>query len=119
MTEEEGQQQETKVLEEIEEEDELEKVKAKNVLKIKALMKELDKIERGRDPNIRICPRCFSTRVRIDDTLGHMGITTGYPVCRCLDCGWKSNKWIYLDRTMSEEDRERFLNNLVEEEISK
>jgi hypothetical protein len=46
-----------------------------------------------------------------------MGIIQSYPVCFCEDCGWRSNKWIYLDRTLSKEEREKFLDHLIEGKI--
>ncbi|NHJ85889.1 MAG: hypothetical protein FK734_10535 [Asgard group archaeon] len=100
----------------IEEEDELEETKAKNVVKIQQLIKELDKLKQKGGPDIRICPRCFSLRVKVEDVLAKMGIRANYPVCICMDCGWRSRKWIYLDRTMSEKEREKFVSNLNKEE---
>jgi hypothetical protein len=103
----------------IEEEDELEKEIEENIVKIKLLVEELNKINHKGDPNIRICPRCFSLRIKVEDVLTGMGINSGYPICICLDCGWRSKKWIYLDRTLSDEDREKFVENLIEEKKEK
>lgn len=86
-----------------------------NIVKIDLLIKELDKIEHTGDPNIRICPRCFSVRIKVEDILTGMGINSGYPLCRCLDCGWRSKKWIYLDRTLTKEERENFYKEIVKE----
>jgi hypothetical protein len=109
-------EQETEVIqEEIEETTLIEE----NIEKIEALIDELNKIEEKGNPNIRICPRCFSTRVKIEDVLTSMGISSGYPICRCLDCGWRSKKWIYLDRTMSKEERENFFQEIIEEKSEK
>ena len=66
---------------------EQEEVIEENIAKIESLIEELDKIEHSGDPNIRICPRCFSVRVKMVDILSNMGINSGYPVCRCLYCG--------------------------------
>jgi len=96
------------------EKSEVEEAKVKNIQKLKELMEKLDEMEVRKDPNIRICPRCFSTRVKVEDMLSRMGIIRGYPVCRCLDCGWRSRTWIYLDRTLSKEERERFIREEIE-----
>ncbi|MHA1211660.1 MAG: hypothetical protein ACTSSH_04280 [Candidatus Heimdallarchaeota archaeon] len=112
----------TEVIEEeiVEEEtSELEKIKEKNVVKIKMLIEELDKIERKRDPNIRICPRCLSLRVKMEDVIARMGINASYPVYVCSDCGWRSKNWIYLDRTMSEDERESFFQGFLKEDSEK
>ncbi|MHA1243131.1 MAG: hypothetical protein ACTSP7_01040 [Candidatus Heimdallarchaeota archaeon] len=100
----------------VEEEEEIKTQKEKNVEKVELLIKELDKIGQKKGPDIRICPKCFSLRIKILDTLGLMGIQTGYPVYICQDCGWRSKVWLYLDRTMNEEEREHFLSHLIEED---
>ncbi|NHK30389.1 MAG: hypothetical protein FK730_03495 [Asgard group archaeon] len=94
---------------------EQEEIVEENIAKIESLIEELDKIEHSGDPNIRICPRCFSVRVKVVDILTSMGINSGYPVCRCLDCGWQSKKWIYLDLTLGKEERETFYKEILEE----
>jgi len=113
----------TKLIEEteevIEEETELEKEIAKNIEKIELLIQELNKLNQKGGPDIRICPRCYSLRVKVEDILTGMGIDSAYPVCRCLDCGWRSKKWIYLDRVLSDEERENFIDKLVEEKKEK
>ena len=113
----------TKLIEEteevVEEEVELEKEKEENIVKIELLIEELNKANQKGGPDIRICPRCYSLRVKIEDILTGMGINSGYPVCRCLDCGWRSKKWIYLDRTLTNEEREKFVKNLIEERKEK
>ncbi|HUT80618.1 MAG TPA: hypothetical protein VMZ29_05375 [Candidatus Bathyarchaeia archaeon] len=105
--------------EETEEISETEKIKLKNIAKIEILIKELDKIDRKKDPNIRICPRCFSLRIKMEDVIAKMGMGTGYPTCYCMDCGWRSKVWLYLDRTLSEEEREGFLKEIVKEKTKK
>lgn len=103
----------------VEEEAELEKEIEENIVKIGLLIEELNKINQKGGPDIRICPRCYSLRVKVEDILTGMGINSGYPVCICLDCGWRSKKWIYLDRTLTNEERETFIENLVEERKEK
>lgn len=100
------------------EEKEVEQTREENIQKIEQLLKELDKINQKGGPDIRICPKCFSTRVKKKDVLQRMGIITSYPVCICLDCGWRSKSWIYLDRTLSKKEREQFFQELIEEEKS-
>jgi len=98
-----------------EEEDTLENQKEQNIIKINMLVKELNRLKQKRGPDIRICPKCFSLRIKEEDLLKKMGIGNSYPTCICLDCGWRSNKWIYLDRTMSKEERETFLLQITKE----
>lgn len=121
MTEEEtSEKTETKTIaeQEVEEEVEVEEVqKAKNIEKIDQLVKELNKINHKGGPDIRICPKCFSLRVKEIDTFKKMGIIQSYPVCYCEDCGWRSNKWIYLDRTLTKEERDKFLYQIGEEKV--
>jgi len=93
----------------------LEELKEENIIKIEKLIEELNKLEKIKDPNIRICPRCFSVRIKADDILNYMGIEGSYPACRCLDCGWRSKKWIYLDRTLAEGDIDKFQQTLEKE----
>ncbi len=111
LTEEKTREKEGQVVSELTEEEE---TKQQNLQKLKELNKKLDEMRIKKDPNIRICPKCFSTRVKVEDIFSNMGITQGYPVCRCLDCGWRSRTWIYLDRTMSKEERERFIQEEIE-----
>ena len=111
----------TEVIEEeiIEEEvDEKTQTQIENIIKIDELVRELDRINHKGGPDIRICPKCFSLRIKVIDLLKDMGISTGYPTCVCQDCGWRSNKWIYLDRTMSKEERENFILDAAKEEAS-
>ncbi|MBD3190850.1 MAG: hypothetical protein GF308_09415 [Candidatus Heimdallarchaeota archaeon] len=98
------------------EEETIEKTREENIKKIEQLLEELDKINQKGGPDIRICPKCFSTRVKKKDVLQRMGIITSYPVCICLDCGWRSKNWIYLDRTLSKKERENFLQEIIEEQ---
>ncbi|MHA1126382.1 MAG: hypothetical protein ACTSO7_12815 [Candidatus Heimdallarchaeota archaeon] len=115
MTSEDNESQEAQAVEVVEEE-EIKTQKEKNAEKIQALIKELDKIGQKKGPDIRICPKCFSLRIKKMDTLGSMGIQTAYPVYICQDCGWRSKTWLYLDRTMKEEERNHFLSRLIEED---
>ncbi|MFW9924632.1 MAG: hypothetical protein ACFFDW_15225 [Candidatus Thorarchaeota archaeon] len=120
MTEEEKNNSETEaqVAEEtLTEEERKERTKQKNVEKIGELIKELNRIKQKGGPDIRICPRCFSLKVKEIDIIKKMGIGSSYPVCVCQDCGWRSNKWIYLDRTMTEEEREKFFNDSIIEKM--
>ncbi len=110
-------QQSETITEEEEIEEEIEEQIEENIVKIELLIKELDKIEHTGDPNIRICPRCFSLRIKEEDVLSSMGINRGYPVCRCLDCGWRSKKWIYLDRTLTKEERDNFYKEILKEKM--
>jgi hypothetical protein len=115
-------EEKTKLVQEedvVEEEAELEKEITENIEKIELLIQELDKLNQKGGPDIRICPRCYSLRIKVEDILTGMGINSGYPVCRCLDCGWRSKKWIYLDRTLTEEEREKFVKKLIEEKKEK
>lgn len=106
----------TKVVEEEEEKAE-EKVKTENIVKISALVEELDKLKQKGGPDIRICPKCFSLRIKEIDVMEKMGIFNSYPVCVCQDCGWRSKVWLYLDRTMSDEERNLFIFDLTEEKV--
>ena len=106
----------TKVVEEEEEKTE-EKIKIENVVKIAALAEELDKLRQMGGPDIRICPKCFSLRIKEIDVMGKMGIFNSYPVYVCQDCGWRSKVWLDLDRTMSEEERNSFFDELTEEKV--
>jgi hypothetical protein len=116
MTSEENETQEAEAIE-VEEEEEIKTQKEKNVEKIELLIEELDKIGQKGGPDIRICPKCFSLRVKILDILGQMAIQRGYPVYVCQDCGWRSKIWLYLDRTMNKEEREHFLNHMIDEDV--
>jgi hypothetical protein len=120
MTSEENEPQEAQVAEVEEETEEVvipKTPKEKNIEKIELLIKELDKIGQKGGPDIRICPKCFSLRIKQFDTLGKMGVQTAYPVYICQDCGWKSKTWLYLDRTMTTEEREAFLGNMINEKV--
>ncbi|MGC9781635.1 MAG: hypothetical protein HZR80_20515 [Candidatus Heimdallarchaeota archaeon] len=119
MTEEESKdksESKAEVVEEIEEE-EADKTIEQNIVKIDLLIDELNKANQKGGPDIRICPRCFSLRIIVEDFLSSMGISNSYPVCRCLDCGWRSKNWIYLDRKLSKVERDRFIQEIVEEKI--
>ena len=112
--------QETKETAEVveeEEEEEIEDLKEKNIIKIRLLIDELNRLKQRGGPDIRICPKCFSLRIKEEDFLKKMGIGGSYPVCICQDCGWRSNKWIYLDRTLTKEEREKFLHEIAEEKV--
>ena len=102
------------IVEEKEETEEEQKIA--NIMKIHELIEELDKMKQKGGPDIRVCPKCFSLRIKEVDIMGDMGIFTSYPVCICQDCGWRSNKWIYLDRTMSEEERNSFFDDVISKE---
>ncbi len=122
MSDEKKSETKTEVIEEEEEQEELsalEKLRLKNLAKLDLLIKELDKIDKKKDPNIRICPRCFSVRVRMEDIIAKMGMGVGYPTCYCMDCGWRSKTWIYLDRTLSQEEREGFIKEILKEKSKK
>ncbi|NHJ46525.1 MAG: hypothetical protein FK733_01940 [Asgard group archaeon] len=110
-------EQETETI--LEEEVEEDTVLEENIEKIEALIEELNKFEDIKDPNIRICPRCFSVRVKMEDMVANLGIGGSYPTCRCLDCGWTSKKWIYLDRTLTKEEREEFFREIINEKVKK
>ncbi len=109
--------QPTIVVEEEEIKTEEEEAKSENIVKIGALAEELDKLKQKGGPDIRICPKCFSLRIKEIDFIKEMGIFNSYPVCVCQDCGWKSKVWLYLDRTMSNEERDSFFENLTEEKV--
>ncbi|MHA1154790.1 MAG: hypothetical protein ACTSQK_01670 [Candidatus Heimdallarchaeota archaeon] len=94
-----------------------EETKTENIVKICSLAEELDKLKQKGGPDIKICPKCFSLRIKEIDVMEKMGIFNSYPICVCQDCGWKSKVWLYLDRTMSEEERESFIDNLTEEKV--
>jgi molecular chaperone DnaK (HSP70) len=115
MTEEEKNDTKVKVIEKTEEEEEIEEEIQENIKKILELLKELDKFGKDKKPDIRICPKCFSVRIKRKDVLSSMGITTSYPVYFCMDCGWTSNKWLYLDHSLTREEQEEMLLDLVEE----
>ena len=115
MTSEDNESQEAQAVE-VAEEEEIKTPIEKNVEKIELLIEELDKIGQKKGPDIRICPKCFSLRIILMDTLGQMGIQSAYPVYICQDCGWRSKTWLYLDRTMNEEEREYFLSHLIDED---
>jgi RNase P subunit RPR2 len=100
---------------ELDEEEVLLEKQKQNIEKIKKLNEELDRINHKGGPDIRICPKCFSLKIRPLDTLKNMGIENSYPVYVCLDCGWRTKTWIYLDRQMSEEERENFYKRLLDE----
>ena len=121
MSEEKEKQKETTaevVIEEEEEETE-EDVRIENIQKIEELVKELDKVKQNGGPDIRICPKCFSLRIKEIDIIGKMGIFNSYPTCVCQDCGWRSNKWLYLDRVMSTEERNAFFKDVIAKEKDK
>jgi len=115
MTSNDNESQETQAVEVVEEETEAITPEEKNIEKIKLIIKELDKIGQKKGPDIRICPKCFSLRIKRMDVLGEMGIQSTYPVYVCQDCGWRSKTWLYLDRTINEEERESFLSHLIDE----
>ena len=97
------------------EEETIEKLKLENVEKIKLFIEELNKLKHKGGPDFRVCPRCFSLRVKKHDVLGEMAVQSSYPVYICLDCGWRSKKWLYLDRSMTKDDRDKFVKKLVKE----
>ncbi len=107
----------TEVVEEEEVISEDEEAKTENIVKICSLVEELDKLKQKGGPDIRICPKCFSLRIKEIDVMEKMGILNSYPVCVCQDCGWRSKVWLFLDRTMSNEERNSFIDNLTEEKV--
>ncbi|MEA2069876.1 MAG: hypothetical protein U9O98_01150 [Asgard group archaeon] len=108
----------TKVKQSLKEKEKLEELQEQNIEKIHRLIQELNRVKHNGPPDIRICPKCFSLRVKRKDILADMGIDNSFPVYYCMDCGWRSKKWIYLDRHMTAKERNKFVEKLIEEKTA-